>query len=70
MSLVLLIAVSIGMGLAGLAAFMWALGNGQFEDLDGSAWRVIAPQDPPGAKGRPDAGSVAHPQDQDPRRGL
>jgi cbb3-type cytochrome oxidase maturation protein len=50
-SLLLLLALSVGMGLAGLAAFMWALGNGQFDDPDGNAWRVIAPQDPPVTKG-------------------
>lgn len=39
-----LICVSLGMGLAALAAFLWALHNGQFSDLDGAAWRVILQQ--------------------------
>ena len=52
MSLLLLIVLSLGMGLVGLAAFMWALRNGQFDDPDGNAWRVLAPQDPPGAEPR------------------
>lgn len=47
-SLLLLIPLSIGLGLAGLAAFFWALRNDQFDDPDGAAWRVLAPQDPPG----------------------
>ena len=51
MSLILLIALSHRMGLVGLAAFLWALRDGQFDDPEGSAWRVVAPQDPPGAKG-------------------
>jgi cbb3-type cytochrome oxidase maturation protein len=46
-SLLVLLALSVGMGLAGLAAFMWALRDGQFDDPDGNAWRILAPQDPP-----------------------
>ena len=37
----LLILVSVGMGLVGLAAFVWALGHDQFEDLEGAASRVL-----------------------------
>ncbi|HRO12106.1 cbb3-type cytochrome oxidase assembly protein CcoS [Amaricoccus sp.] len=67
----LLLPLSIAMGLAGLAAFLWALRSGQFEDPDGSAWRVITPQDPPSTKGRPHVGQLApEPEDQDARRGL
>jgi cbb3-type cytochrome oxidase maturation protein len=25
----------------GLAAFLWALKSGQYEDLDGTSWRVL-----------------------------
>lgn len=41
MSLLVLLLVSILLGAAGLSAFFWALRNGQFEDPDGAAWRVI-----------------------------
>lgn len=41
MILLLLIPVSLTMGLAGFAAFLWALRNDQFSDLDGAAWRVV-----------------------------
>lgn len=41
MTFLFLIPVSIGMGLAGLVAFCWALRNDQFSDLDGAAWRVV-----------------------------
>ena len=41
MGLTLLIPVSIGLGLVGLCAFLWSLRNGQFEDLDGAAERVL-----------------------------
>jgi cbb3-type cytochrome oxidase maturation protein len=36
-----LIPCALGLGLAGLAAFLWALKSGQFEDLDGAGWRAI-----------------------------
>ena len=45
--LVLLIIVSVCLGLVGLAAFIWALRNGQFEDLDGDAERVLIDEDTP-----------------------
>lgn len=47
MNLFVLISVSIGLGLVGLAAFYWAMRNGQFDDPDGAAWRIVYPQDPP-----------------------
>lgn len=39
--LLLLIPVALLLGLAGLAAFIWALRSGQFEDLDGAAVRIL-----------------------------
>ena len=36
-SLLLLIPLAILLGLLGLAAFLWALRSGQFDDLDGAA---------------------------------
>ena len=39
--LVLLIPVALGLGLAGLGAFMWAMRSGQFEDMDGAALRIL-----------------------------
>lgn len=38
---VLLIAVSLGLGLVALGSFLWALRAGQFEDLDGGAHRIL-----------------------------
>lgn len=46
MSIGFLIPLSIGMGLAGLAAFFWALRSGQFSDPEGDACRVLIPQPP------------------------
>ena len=39
--LALLIPIALGLGLAGLAAFFWAMRSGQFDDLDGSAARIL-----------------------------
>ena len=46
-SLAWLIPAALFLGLLGLAAFLWALKNGQFEDLEGAGWRAIDDQ-PPG----------------------
>ena len=39
--LLILIPLAIGIGLMGLVAFFWSLRNGQFEDLDGAANRIL-----------------------------
>lgn len=39
--LAFLIPVALLMGLVGLLAFFWSLKNGQFEDLDGAAARIL-----------------------------
>jgi cbb3-type cytochrome oxidase maturation protein len=39
--LALLIPIALFLGLAGLAAFFWAMRSGQFEDMDGSAARIL-----------------------------
>ncbi|MGE3771000.1 MAG: cbb3-type cytochrome oxidase assembly protein CcoS [Bdellovibrionales bacterium] len=36
-----LIPIAIGLGLVGLAAFMWSMKTGQYEDLDGAAARIL-----------------------------
>lgn len=46
-SLLFLIPVSIGMGLFGLAAFLWSMRHDQFEDLDGDAGRILMAPDHP-----------------------
>lgn len=40
-ALIFLIPVALGLGLLGLAAFLWSMKSGQYEDLDGAAWRAI-----------------------------
>lgn len=39
--LVFLIPIALGLGLAGLAAFFWSLRDGQYDDLDGAANRIL-----------------------------
>ncbi|MEM9027681.1 MAG: cbb3-type cytochrome oxidase assembly protein CcoS [Pseudomonadota bacterium] len=41
-----LIPAALGLGLVGLAAFLWAMRTGQFEDLEGAAWRALEDRDP------------------------
>lgn len=36
-----LLPIALLLGLAGVAAFFWALRNGQFEDPDGAAARIL-----------------------------
>ncbi len=43
--LLLLIPIALLLGGLGLAAFLWALRSGQFEDLDGAAHRVLFDDD-------------------------
>ncbi|MBO6716700.1 MAG: cbb3-type cytochrome oxidase assembly protein CcoS [Rhizobiaceae bacterium] len=40
-NLVVLIPIALGLGAIGLAAFLWSLRSGQYEDLDGAAERVL-----------------------------
>jgi cbb3-type cytochrome oxidase maturation protein len=45
--LVVLVPLALGLGLAGLAAFLWSLKSGQYDDLDGAALRVLQDDDLP-----------------------
>jgi len=42
---ILLIPLALFLGGLGLAAFLWSLKNGQYEDLDGAAERVLLDDD-------------------------
>lgn len=43
--LLFLIPLALLLGLGALAAFMWSLRSGQFDDLDGAAHRVLMDDD-------------------------
>ena len=38
---VVLIPIALGLGFLGLVAFLWSLRTGQYDDLDGSAVRIL-----------------------------
>jgi cbb3-type cytochrome oxidase maturation protein len=39
--LAILIPIALGMGLLGLAAFFWSMKDGQYDDMDGAAARIL-----------------------------
>jgi len=43
--LLVLVPLAILMGLVGLAAFLWSLRSGQYEDLEGAAERILLDDD-------------------------
>jgi cbb3-type cytochrome oxidase maturation protein len=43
--LLYLIPIALALGLTGLAAFLWSLRSGQYEDMDGAALRVLSDDD-------------------------
>ncbi len=44
-NLLLLIPIALGLGALGLAAFVWSLRSGQYDDLDGAAERILHEDD-------------------------
>jgi cbb3-type cytochrome oxidase maturation protein len=48
-----LIPAALALGGLGLVAFLWALRSGQFDDLEGAAYRALEddPPEPPVRKG-------------------
>ncbi|MFH1341169.1 MAG: cbb3-type cytochrome oxidase assembly protein CcoS [Pseudomonadota bacterium] len=44
--LVYLVPLALGLGLIGLLGFLWSLKSGQYDDLEGAAWRAIADDEP------------------------
>jgi cbb3-type cytochrome oxidase maturation protein len=48
--LIYLVPIALGLGLLGLAAFLWALKSGQYDDLEGAAWRALMDDDAPGER--------------------
>jgi cbb3-type cytochrome oxidase maturation protein len=45
--LLFLIPAALALGALGLAAFMWSIRSGQFDDLDGAASRILDDDDRP-----------------------
>lgn len=57
-SLFLLIPLGLILLVAAVAAFFWAVSNGQFDDLETPAWRIALDDD-----GRPPQDAAAEPGD-------
>lgn len=68
--LLILIPLSLGMGLIGLGAFVWALRNDQFDDPEGNSCRVLIQSNPPDAKEISRDNIASHPEYRDTQRGL
>jgi len=49
--LAFLIPIALGMGLLGLAAFFWSMKDGQYEDMEGAAARILIDEDDDGSIG-------------------
>jgi cbb3-type cytochrome oxidase maturation protein len=47
-----LIPCALALGGLGLAAFLWSLNSGQFDDLEGAGWRAIQDDEAPDAEER------------------
>jgi cbb3-type cytochrome oxidase maturation protein len=43
--LAFLIPIALGMGLLGLVAFLWSMRDGQYDDMDGAANRILIDED-------------------------
>ncbi|MFN3592078.1 MAG: cbb3-type cytochrome oxidase assembly protein CcoS [Thermaurantiacus sp.] len=50
-SLLLLIPLALVLGLIGLAAFVWSVRSGQYDDLDGAAERILHDDEEGGPNG-------------------
>lgn len=59
-----LIPVALGLGGVGLAAFLWSLRSGQFDDLEGASWRAL--DDDPLALSPRTRGAPSHSADPGP----
>jgi cbb3-type cytochrome oxidase maturation protein len=46
-SILYLIAISVTLGALGLAAFLWSLRSGQYDDMEGAANRILFDDEPP-----------------------
>jgi cbb3-type cytochrome oxidase maturation protein len=45
--LIYLVPLALALGLLGLGGFLWSLKTGQYDDLEGAAWRAVMDDDAP-----------------------
>ena len=51
--LVILIPAALALGGLALAGYFWAVARGQYDDLDGAAWRILIDDDNGNSPDRP-----------------
>ena len=61
--IVFLIPIAILLGLIGLGAFLWSMKSGQFDDLEGAAYRVLFEDDEAGDQPENESVTPTTPQD-------
>ena len=54
--LLILVPAALVLGLIGLAAFLWSLRAGQYDDMEGAKWRILSDDDLPPEEQREDGG--------------
>lgn len=59
-----LLPIALGLGLLGLAGFLWSLKKGQYDDLEGAALRVLDDDDLPEEARPRRASDVRAPRDE------
>ncbi len=62
----MLLPLALLLGFIGLMAFMWTLKSGQYDDLDGAAWRAIMDDDEelnPNSSSKPPDNNESYPQE-------
>lgn len=57
-NLLLLIPIALFLGLLGLAAFLWSLKSGQFDDMEGAANRILFDDDDAPTRANPPKSST------------
>lgn len=50
--MIILVPLALALGFCGLLGFLWSLKSGQYDDLEGAAWRAIADDEPANDHGR------------------
>jgi len=51
--IIYLLPLALGLGLLGLFAFLWSLRSGQYNDMEGAAYRVLSDDDVESNETRP-----------------
>jgi cbb3-type cytochrome oxidase maturation protein len=58
-SLYLLIPIALVFCVIAIRLLLWAIGSGQYDDLDKEAWRILADDEPPAQPSQKPCGSGA-----------